>query len=271
MISEPALRASDLLAEAHALADLAGARILPHFRKAMQIENKQHGPGFDPVTVADKAAERVMRQALRKRFPDHAIVGEEYAAHESASRYRWVLDPIDGTRAFICGFPLWGVLIGLLDGDEAALGMMDQPYTRERFWAAAGKAQMRSAGGKTRTIRTRTCSKLSDATLVATSPDLFAPGAEQSAFARVASGARLTRFGGDCYAYCMLAAGQVDLVVEAGLKQVDIVALIPIIERAGGVVTSWDGGTAINGGRIVAAGDPRLHASVLKLLSMPTR
>jgi myo-inositol-1(or 4)-monophosphatase len=265
--SEQALRASDLLVEAHALADLAGARILPHFRKPMQIENKQAGGGFDPVTAADKAAERVMRQALRKRFPGHAIVGEEYAAHISASRYRWVLDPIDGTRAFICGFPLWGVLIGLLDGDDPILGMMDQPYTRERFWAAGGKARMRDASGKTRTLKTRSCSKLSDATLVATAPDMFKSDAEQSAFARVSSGARLTRFGGDCYAYCMLAAGQVDLVVEASLKQVDIVALIPIIESAGGVVTSWDGGTAINGGRIVAAGDPRLHATALKLLS----
>ena len=270
MISEPALRPAELLAEAHALADLAGARILPHFRKVMQVENKHKGVGFDPVTAADKAAERAMRQALRKRFPDHGIVGEEYDAHIAKSRYRWVLDPIDGTRAFICGFPLWGVLIGLLDGDTPIIGMMDQPYTGERFWAAGAKSQMRTANGKTRTLKTRACAKLADAVLVATAPDMFKPGIEQSEFARISHGARMTRFGGDCYAYCMLAAGQLDLVVEAGLKQVDIVALIPIIERAGGRVTAWDGGPAINGGRIVAAGDPRLHAIVLKHLSSAT-
>ncbi len=262
----PAPRVADLLAEAHALADLAGARILPYFRKAIAVANKQQGIGFDPVTEADKSAERVMRQALRKRFPDHGIVGEEYAAHETASRYRWVLDPIDGTRAFICGFPLWGVLIGLLDGDDAILGMMDQPYTGERFWAAGSKAQMHDRHGKVRSLKTRRCAELSAATLVATAPDMF-KGAEQATFARVSNGARMTRFGGDCYAYCMLAAGQIDLVVEAGLKPVDIVALIPIIERAGGRVTTWDGGSPINGGRIVAAGDPRLHEAALKMLS----
>ena len=266
--TSPALRPADLLAEAHVLADLAGARILPHFRKAMKVENKQQGKGFDPVTVADKAAERVMRQALRQRFPDHGIVGEEYATHKTSSRYRWVLDPIDGTRAFICGFPLWGTLIGLLDGDDAILGMMDQPYSRERFWAVGAKAQMRTADGKLRNLKTRGCARLADAVLVATAPDMFKGAAEQAAFARVSQAARMTRFGGDCYAYCMLAAGQIDLVVESSLKQVDIVALIPIIERAGGRVTAWDGGPAINGGQILATGDPKLHDAALKLLAM---
>ena len=166
MTTDKALRASELLETAHALADAAGAKILPHFRKAMAVENKDHGQGFDPVTIADKAAERAMRSHIHALFPEHGILGEEYAAHETASRYRWVLDPIDGTRAFICGFPLWGVLIGLLDGDDAILGMMDQPYTRERFWAVGGKARMRSADGKTRTLKTRACAKLAAAVLV---------------------------------------------------------------------------------------------------------
>ena len=261
------LRPADLLAEAHALADLAGAKILPHFRKPMKVENKDAGAGFDPVTVADKAAERVMRQALRARFPEHGIVGEEYAAHTTQSRYRWVLDPIDGTRAFICGFPLWGTLIGLLDGDEPVLGMMDQPYSGERFWTSGVRTQMRSADGKIRTLKTRPCTKLSDAVLVATTPDMFKTGHEQQGFSAVSKAARMTRFGGDCYAYCMLAAGHIDLVVEASLKQVDIVALIPIIERAGGRVTTWDGQPAVNGGRILAAGDSKLHAAALKLLA----
>lgn len=233
----------------------------------MVVENKHRGRGFDPVTAADKAAERTMRALLRDRYPTHGIVGEEYDAHQSDDRYRWVLDPIDGTRAFICGFPLWGVLIGLLDGDEAVLGMMDQPYSRERFWAAGAKAHMRSADDNVRSIKTRACAQLSEAVLVATAPDMFKPGIEQEAFQQVSRSARMTRFGGDCYAYCMLAAGQIDLVVEASLKQVDIVALIPIIERAGGRITTWDGGSAINGGRIVAAGDPRIHEAALKMLA----
>ena len=257
---------ADFLAEAHILADLAGAKILPHFRKTMKVENKQQGKGYDPVTIADKAAERVMRQAIRKRFPEHGIIGEEYANRKSTSRYRWVLDPIDGTRAFITGYPLWGILIGLMDGGDAILGMMDQPFTRERFWAAGAKSQMRTADGKTQALKTRTCAKLSDAVLASTTPDMFKTPAEQAAFARVSRAVRMTRFGGDCYAYCMLASGHVDLVVEASLKAVDIVALVPIIERAGGRVTTWDGRPATNGGQIVAAGDPRIHEAALKLL-----
>lgn len=269
-IMTKALRPStaQLVATAHDLADCAGAAILPHFRKRMKVENKHQGTGFDPVTAADKAAERAMRMLLRQRFPTHGIVGEEYDTHHSDDRHHWVLDPIDGTRAFICGFPLWGVLIGLLEDDDAILGMMDQPYTRERFWAAGNKATMRTADGKTRTLKTRSCSSLSDAVLVATALDMFKPGVEQDGFQRISRAVRMTRFGGDCYAYCMLAAGQIDLVVEASLKQVDIVALIPIIERAGGRVTSWDGSTAINGGRIVAAGDPKIHDAALKVLAV---
>jgi len=267
MTPDTPLPLPDLLAAAHDLADAAGAKIRPHFRKPRAVENKDRGAGFDPVTEADKAAERAMRSLIRRRFPAHGILGEEYAAHDGAGRYRWVLDPIDGTRAFICGFPLWGVLIGLLDGDDPILGMMDQPYSGERFWAAGTKAHMRDAAGKTRTLKTRDCKRLQDAVLVSTSPDLFQSADEQAAFARVRDTVRMTRYGGDCYAYAMLAAGQIDLVVEAGLKAVDIVALIAIIERAGGRVTTWTGETAIHGGRIVAAGDPRLHEAALRRLA----
>ena len=194
-------------------------------------------------------------------------MGEELAEHNSDSRYRWVLDPIDGTRAFISGFPLWGVLIGVLDADEPIVGLMDQPYTRERFWAADSKTRMRSVDGKLRILKTRACAKLADAVMVSTAPDLFKSPAERSAFGRVRDTVRMTRYGGDCYAYCMLAAGQIDLVIEAGLKAVDIVALIPIIEQAGGRVTTWDGGSAIHGGQIIAAGDARMHAAAMKLLA----
>ncbi len=258
--------ATELLATAHDLADAAGTRILPYFRKALAIENKHASGGFDPVTIADKAAERVMRQAIRKRFPDHAITGEEYAAHDSASRYRWVLDPIDGTRGFMCGLPTWGTLIGLMDGGTPILGLMDQPYVRDRFWAARGKAQMRGADGKVRTLKTRACAALDQAVLSTTAPEVFRTRAEQTAFAKLSADAKMVRYGADCFAYAMLAAGHIDVVMEAGLKDVDIVALIPIIEAAGGRATAWDGGSAAGGGSVLASGDPKLHDKLLRML-----
>ncbi len=260
-----------LTAFAHGLADLAAAAIGPHFRQPLVAHNKA-GPGaFDPVTAADTAAEQAMRAALAAAYPDHAIVGEEFAAvaASAGSRLSWVLDPIDGTRAFIMGYPTWGTLIGLLEDRRAVLGVMDQPFTRERFWSGYGAdtAWGRGPDGAEWQLRTRPCAALADAVLAATTPDMFAAGHESDRFATLTRAVRMRRFGGDCYAYCMLAAGHVDLVVEAGLKAVDIVALIPIIERAGGRVTGWDGGPAIDGGRVVAAGDARMHAAALRILS----
>jgi histidinol phosphatase-like enzyme (inositol monophosphatase family) len=261
-----AVSAPELLAAAHALADAAGARILPYFRKALTVENKHASGGFDPVTIADKAAERVMRQAIRKRFPDHAITGEEYAAHDSASRYRWVLDPIDGTRGFMCGLPTWGTLIGLMDGQVPVLGMMDQPYMRDRFWAVRGKAQMRGGDGKVRALKTRSCAALNQAVLSTTSPEMFKARGDNAIFSKLSADAKMVRYGADCFAYAMLAAGHIDVVIEAGLKEVDIVALIPIIEAAGGRVTSWSGGSAAGGGNVLASGDPRLHEKLLRAM-----
>jgi myo-inositol-1(or 4)-monophosphatase len=265
---------ADFLATAHILADRAGAAILPHFRKAMKVENKE-AEGFDPVTTADKAAERAMRKELARLHPDHTIVGEEYAARTGDSAYKWVLDPIDGTRAFIMGYPLWGVLIGLMLGERAVLGMMDQPFTKERIFAvngakpgsAAKGAFWRAADGKVKRVKTRACTSLADAILTSTAPDMFKGPGDSARYNKLSSKVRMARFGGDCYAYCLLAAGHIDLVVEAGLKTVDIVALIPIIEQAGGVVTSWDGGPAVNGGKIIAAGDPKVHAAAMKILT----
>jgi histidinol phosphatase-like enzyme (inositol monophosphatase family) len=258
--------AAELLAVAHDLADAAGKRILPYFRKTLTIENKHASGGFDPVTIADKAAERVMRQAIRKRFPDHAITGEEFAAHDSASRYRWVLDPIDGTRGFMCGLPTWGTLIGLMDGAVPIFGMMDQPYTRDRFWAVRGKAQTRGADGKVRPLKTRACAALDQAVLSTTSPEMFTGRAERAIFEGISRDSKMIRYGADCFAYAMLAAGHIDVVIEAGLKEVDIVALIPIIEAAGGYVTSWTGGSAAQGGNVLASGDPRLHEKLLRTI-----
>jgi histidinol phosphatase-like enzyme (inositol monophosphatase family) len=202
---------------------------------------------------------------VRARFPDHGIQGEEFDDVAGAGRYRWVIDPIDGTRAFMMGSPLWGTLIGLLDGARPVLGLMNQPFTAERFWSEGRASRMRDRGGKTRRIKTRACARLADATLTSTHPDLFS-AAEAARFNAVKRRVRMTRFGGDCYGYCLLAAGFVDVIIEAGLKPHDIVPLIPIIEGAGGLVTTWDGGPAADGGRILVAGDARMHAEAVALL-----
>jgi myo-inositol-1(or 4)-monophosphatase len=251
---------------AHVLADISADAILPYFRKSLSVTNKAAGAGFDPVTPADRAAERAVRKAIKARFPQHGILGEEYPPVAGAGRYRWLIDPIDGTRAFMTGSPLWGTLIGLLDGPKPVLGLMNQPFTGERFWSDGRASRLRGRDGKTRRLRTRGCARLADATLTSTHPDLFSP-AEAASFRSVKARARMTRFGGDCYGYCLLAAGFVDLILEAGLKPYDIVPLIPIIESAGGRVTTWDGGSPTQGGRIIAAGDARVHKEALALLN----
>jgi histidinol-phosphatase len=256
----------DLLATAHALADQAGAVILPHFRTGLALNHKG-GALFDPVTPADLLAETAIREALAATHPAHGIIGEEFGATRSDADYCWIIDPIDGTRAFIVGQPLWGTLIGLVQEGRPLLGLMNQPFIGERFWSGEDQSYFRRRGSPEQTIRSRPCGSLSEALLTASSPDLFESDEEQARFAAIARAVRLRRFGGDCYNYCLLALGQIDLVVEAGLKDFDILPLIPIIERAGGMVSTWEGGDPRKGGRILAAGDPRLHEQAMKLLS----
>ena len=259
------MTAVDFAAFVDRLAEASGDAILPFFRTSLGVEDKTHGAGFDPVTAADKSGESVMRAMIRETFPHHGIIGEEHGNLATDSEYVWVLDPIDGTRSFILGLPLWGTLIGLTRHGHPCFGMMHQPFMGERFSGDGGSATYRGRAG-TRRLRTRACARLEDAMLMSTSPTMF-DGAERAAFDRVSEQARLTRWGGDCYAYCMLAAGHVDLVVEADLKPFDIVALIPIVEGAGGVVTTWAGCSPAQGGRIVAAGDRRLHEAALERLA----
>lgn len=258
-----------LLATAHTLADLSAEVIRPKFRRPIAIDDKgpKAGTSYDPVTAADRDAERVIGRYLERHHPSHGIVGEEHGGRDGdgTSPLRWVIDPIDGTKAFIMGSPLWGTLIGLLDGEAPVLGMMNQPFTGERIWSSRTGAHWRTADNRTRRIKTRACSRLADAILTTTGPNLMADD-EREKFYAVSAKARLTRYGGDCYGYCLLAAGHVDLVIETGLKPHDVVALIPIIERAGGRITTWDGKPATNGGRIIAAGDAALHAAALKML-----
>jgi myo-inositol-1(or 4)-monophosphatase len=256
-----------LLEFAHELADISGAIILPYFRRPLAVTNKAAKGAFDPVTAADHAAEHAIARAIAKRWPEHGLIGEELGSEREGARLTWVVDPIDGTRAFIMGSPLWGTLIGLRDAGAPLLGLMDQPFTRERFWSAERTAHMRTGDGKARRLKTRACPRLADAVVSTTHPDLFEAGAEVQAFARLKAKARMTRYGGDCYGYCLLAAGFVDIVVEAGLKAYDVVALIPIIERAGGRITTWEGEPANVGGRILASGDARLHEEALAVLS----
>jgi myo-inositol-1(or 4)-monophosphatase len=245
------------------LAAAAGETILPFFRTALAVENKKAG-GFDPVTAADRAAESAMRALIRKTFPSHGIIGEEYGAEQIGAEYVWVLDPIDGTKSFITGMVAWGTLIGLMRFGEPVFGMMSQPFTRERFTGDGGAAHYRGPSGN-RELRVRECASLENAILTTTSP-LLMNAADRALFKRVEDVVRLSRYGGDCYAYCMLAAGLIDLVIETEIKPHDIVPLIPIITGAGGIVTTWDNEPAQNGGRIVVAGDARVHRAALELL-----
>lgn len=245
------------------LADAADEMTLPRFRNSIAVDNKL-AEDFDPVTEADREAERAIVAAIQARFPDHAILGEEFGASGEGDQL-WVIDPIDGTRAFISGVPVWGTLIGYCEDGKARLGIMSQPFTGERY-LADGTASFCLHRGKERRISVRATKDVSEATLFSTSPRLFS-GAGRERFEKLESESRLTRFGTDCYAFCMLASGHADLVVEAGLQPYDIVALIPIVEQAGGIVSTLDGGPAENGGDIIAAATPELHAAALTILA----
>ena len=251
------------LAAATEVCAAAGRVILPHFRERIAVENKAAGGDFDPVTIADKHAEATIRRELRKRFPTHGFYGEEHG-HEPGDGFTWVIDPIDGTRAFMTGMLHWGVLLALFDGAEPIVGVMHQPFTDEFFLGARGRAEYRR-GAETRSLRVRDCADLSGAVLACTGPNHFG-AAERERFDAVSRRARMTRYGGDCYLYCLVAMGQLDLVIESGLKPYDVQALIPIVRGAGGVLTSWTGGDPAMGGNVIAAGDARVHAAAMKLL-----
>ncbi|APX10948.1 histidinol-phosphatase [Tateyamaria omphalii] len=250
---------------AHTMADAASSAILPHFRSTdLGTENKDAG-GYDPVTVADRAAEQAMRAVLADKRPMDAILGEEFGAQSGQNGLTWVLDPIDGTRGFVAGTPTWGVLIAVGDEKGPALGMIDQPYIGERFWGADGSAWLKGPRGEG-PIATRAPRRLSDAVLFTTFPEI-GTAAERAGFEAVADQVKLVRYGMDCYAYALLAAGQIDLVIEAGLNSYDIQAPIGLIEAAGGVVTDWSGQPVHEGGRAVAASHPDVHRAALDILA----
>jgi myo-inositol-1(or 4)-monophosphatase len=241
------------------LATASGEAILPFFRTSLLVDDKNAGGAFDPVTAADRAAELAMRALIRDTFPSHGIIGEEFGAERPDADYVWVLDPIDGTKSFIAGMPAWGTLIALTRNGHPVYGMMHQPYFSERF-SGDGKAARYRGPRSERALMVRPCDSLDRALLFTTSPRLM-NAADRAAFGRVEEAVRLSRYGGDCYSYCMLAAGHIDLIIETELKPHDVAALIPIITGAGGIITTWEGEPAERGGRIVAAGDRRVHAA----------
>ncbi len=250
------------------LADAAGRAILPHFRAELAVENKAAGAGYDPVTLADRAAETALRQMIHEAYPGHGVLGEEFGLRLGDTGLTWVIDPIDGTRNFMSGLLHWGALIALYDGEKPLLGVVDQPYVGERFIGSALGARLVRGGDSPPTpLRVRRCHGLETAILCATGRHIFADDAELEAFDRVAAKTRMVHYGGDCYLYCMLAAGRVDLVIESTLRPHDVQALIPLVEAAGGIITDWSGGPAVDGGQVVAAGDRRVYEQALELLS----
>ena len=256
------------IAFAHRLADTAGEVIRPYFRRRIDIDDKGAAKGavFDPVTEADKGAERAIRAIIDAERPEDAILGEEYGEKTGTSGLRWVLDPVDGTRCFITGRHEWGSLIALEKDGVPVLGILDQPVLGERFIGVNGGAHLLQAGRST-PLKARACAGLADAVLCATDPSAYFSPDQQAAFSRVHAKARLTRYGGDCYLFAALAMGFVDLIIEAGFQAWDVAALVPLVEGAGGIITAWDGGSVLPGKTILAAGDKRVHDQAMALLT----
>ena len=257
--------ADDLVATAHALADAARSATLAHFRRADLVADTKEEQRFDPVTAADRLSEERMRAILADRRPEDAVLGEEFGPKTGTSGLTWVLDPIDGTRGYLSGTPTWGVLISVRDAQGPIYGIIDQPYIGERFEGGLGRARVVGPMGEA-PLATRSARPLSEAILFSTFPEVGTPE-EGAAFRRVAGKSRLVRYGTDCYAYALVAAGQIDLVIEAGLQAYDVQAPIAVIEAAGGIVTDWQGRPAHGGGQILAAANPAIHAEALALLN----
>jgi len=257
---------ADYIAEAVRIVASAGPIALRFFRSPMQIQDKRSRDEYDPVTEADKAIEQHIRDALASAFPNHGICGEEHAQREGSSDFSWIIDPIDGTRAFISGMTAWGIMLGLRYRGRPVGGVIHQPYTGETFVADGVSAQCIRASDS-HTMRTSHCASLGDAVLYCTHPSVFRSAAELDAFEQLAQQTRMMRYGGDCYAYCLLALGTIDLIVESGLEAYDVQPLIPLIEAAGGIITNRTGHAAEQGGFIVAAASSALHQQALAVLN----
>lgn len=258
-------RLETFAAFARSLAQAARQKTLPGCRGGLAgVENKL-SDGFDPVTESDREAERVMRRLIEARFPDHGITGEELPDRPAAGRWSWSLDPIDGTRAYICGLPSWTTLIALLDKGDPVLGVVDVPRLDELYMGHAGGSRIFGAGGEEGRLATSACQRVDEARLATTDPYLF-EGAEADGFGRLRRKARLTRYGLDAYGYALVAAGTLDIVAESGLQPHDYHALVPLVRAAGGVVSNWSGGTDLRTGQILACANEALHEAACRLL-----
>ncbi len=268
MISDdtPADTSTDtLLTFAIELAQAAGPIALPLFRSALSVDNKQAG-GFDPVTQADRAAEQAMRDLIEERYPDHGIFGEEFDEKTGSSDFTWILDPIDGTRSFISGTPTWMTLVGLKQDGRMIAGAAGQPFTDEIFAGSRSGAYLLHAGRKTELH----CTGETDLAKVlagTTAPYLFEKHGHQDRLKRIENTVQHLRFDADAYFHCMVAAGQLGIAIDTGLQPYDIAALIPIVEAAGGIVTTWDGKDASGGGDILVAANQALHEQAMALLA----
>jgi myo-inositol-1(or 4)-monophosphatase len=254
---------ADHLEFAVRVAAAAGAVILPHFRETIAVEDKGGPRGYDPVTEADRAAEAVIRAEVARAYPDHGVHGEEHGRRSGASPYTWVIDPIDGTKSFILGQLHWATLIALHDGTRPVLGVAHQPFVGETFVGMIDDVAEWRRGGERRTLRTRRCAAVGEAIVATTDPRHFQDARQRAAYGVATDGARLVRYGGDCYCYTQLAMGLVDIVIETGLQPYDVQALIPLVQAAGGAITNWQGGACDQGGDVLACGDAALHAALL--------
>jgi myo-inositol-1(or 4)-monophosphatase len=253
---------------AHTLADAAGAAILPWYRALPAVDDKGSALGFDPVTEADRAAERAIRDLIQAHYPGHGIIGEEFGELNADAENVWVIDPIDGTKSFIAGQPVWGTLIARLHQGRAVFGLNDQPYLQERYWGDGSRAFGRRKD-KVFQLSTRRCADLGQASVWVSSSIARNP-ARHAAVERLARNVRMLVYGGDCFSLPMLAAGHIDIAIGwGGFEIYDIAAHIPIVTGAGGTITALDGGDALHADGMIALGDPALLPSALEQLQWP--
>jgi myo-inositol-1(or 4)-monophosphatase len=255
---------TDLTQFAISLAEASAREILPYFRRNTPVDIKT-GPVWDPVTEGDRAGERIIRQMIEERFPDHSIHGEEYGRKEGKSGFTWILDPVDGTRSFVCGMPTWATLIGLMFEGRCVVGLMNQPFVGDMFFGNPHGAWHDHRGTR-QPIKTRTGVALANARIGTTAPELYRTENDQAAFQRLKSKAQLTRYGGDAYFFAVMAAGHLDIAMDANLMAYDIMPLIPIVEGAGGHVAEWNGGDPAKGGNVITAGSRALLDEALAVM-----
>ncbi len=256
---------AELTRFAIALAEASAAEILPYFRRNTAVDVKD-GPVWDPVTEGDRAGERIIRNMIEERYPDHGIHGEEFGIKEARAPFTWVLDPVDGTRSFVCGMPTWATLIGLSYEGRPAVGLMNQPVVGDMFYGSPEGA-WHDYRGQTSHIASRKNVSLSRASIGTTAPELYRSEENQRRFQALKARAQLTRYGGDAYFFCMMAAGHIDIAMDCGLQPYDITPLLPIVTGAGGFAAEWTGGDMSKGGNVITAGSRALLDEAMDIMS----